>query len=358
MAVGLTQHYLEGAWFPKGGGQVLSDRLAAAIEEHGGKILLCSPARRILVEAGRVTGVEIDSHHLGRRVVRAPIVISNADYKRTVNELVGAAHFSKKTVARVERAEMSPAFGVLYLGLSRDLKAEGHPRTNYWIFPNPDLEAEYAAAARGEVGHTPMAYISIASLKDPTNRRVAPPGITNLQVMSLAPSSPAAWGVTEAELLSGAYRKSAGYQAKKRAFAEAMLRSASRVFPGIDQQIVYQEVATPLTHRRYTGATGGTSYGLAHTPAHFLRGRPGSKTELPGLYLAGASCRTGHGIAGVMMSGVAVTAELLGGRVWGEVFGKENAGPRPTNLTALRPDPLSSSAPLASPGRAEAAQRR
>ena len=33
-----------------------------------------------------------------------------------------------------------------------------------------------------------------------------------------------------------------------------------------DGQIAFQEVATPLTHARYTGATGGTSYGIAATP--------------------------------------------------------------------------------------------
>jgi len=70
-------------------------------------------------------------------------------------------------------------------------------------------------------------------------------------------------------------------------------------------------VATPLTATRYTLASGGTSYGIAATPSQFLLGRPGSRTDVKGLYLCGASCRMGHGIAGVMMSGVDAANQLL-----------------------------------------------
>src|SRR5262249_48678529 len=49
------------ACYPKGGGQIVSDNLAKAIEYNGGKILLRTIARRILIESGRVVGVEIES---------------------------------------------------------------------------------------------------------------------------------------------------------------------------------------------------------------------------------------------------------------------------------------------------------
>ncbi|HEU4538093.1 MAG TPA: NAD(P)-binding protein, partial [Polyangiaceae bacterium] len=133
VGAGLVAHYLSGAYFPKGGGQVISDRLAEAIERNGGKILLRTDARRILVERGRVVGVELASKHLGVRVVRAPCVVSNADLKQTLERLVGPDHLKPKTLARTRAFEMAPALGVVYVGLRRDLRAEGHPRTNYWV---------------------------------------------------------------------------------------------------------------------------------------------------------------------------------------------------------------------------------
>src|SRR5574341_2506135 len=45
--------YLGGAYYPAGGGQVISDRLGEAIERHGGKILLSAAVTRIIVEGGR-----------------------------------------------------------------------------------------------------------------------------------------------------------------------------------------------------------------------------------------------------------------------------------------------------------------
>jgi len=63
------------------------------------------------------------------------------------------------------------------------------------------------------------------------------------------------------------------------------------------------ELATPLTLARYTLASNGTPYGLAGTPAQFNARRPGAVTHLPGLFLAGASTRTAHGVAGALASG-------------------------------------------------------
>lgn len=312
IGAGICLHYLQGAYFPRGGGQVISDRLASAIEDYGGKILLCARAERILVENGKVAGVELNNKWVGRRVIRAPIVISNADLKRTMAELVGARHLQPETIRRVENFEMSPALGAVYLGIRRDLKAEGHPRTNYFVFPGYDHERAYAAAARGEFPERPLAYISIASLKDPANVRLAPAGITNLQILSIVPSQPAAWGVSEAEVRDGTYRRSEAYCQSKQLFARALIETAERAIPGIGRQVAYQEVATPLTQSRFTGSTGGTSYGIALTPAQFLSRRPGPRTEIGGLLLCGASCRTGHGIMGVALSGLMAAAEVVG----------------------------------------------
>ena len=80
----LMLHYLEsGGYYPKGGGQVMSDALADSIEESGGKVLLSTRALRIVVEGGRARGVEIENKHIGRRTVHAATVISNADINTT-----------------------------------------------------------------------------------------------------------------------------------------------------------------------------------------------------------------------------------------------------------------------------------
>ncbi|WP_327722778.1 FAD-dependent oxidoreductase [Streptomyces sp. NBC_00490] len=40
--------------------------------------------------------------------------------------------------------------------------------------------------------------------------------------------------------------------------------------------------------------------------------RPGPTTHIPGLYLAGASCRPGPATEGVLLSGIATAGQILG----------------------------------------------
>src|SRR5262249_10688931 len=89
-----------------------------------------------------------------------------------------------------------------------------------------------------------------------------------------------------------------------------MIARFDRLFPGVAKDIVYRESATPITHQRFTRATDGTGYGLAATPAQFLKNRPGYRGPLPGLYLCGASTRAGHGIVGAMMGGEQVARRI------------------------------------------------
>lgn len=321
MHAAVSGHYVQGAFYPEGGGQVLADRLVESIERHGGKVLLRAAVRRILIESGRAVGIELDNPHLGRRVVRAPVVISNADLKRTILDLVGPEHFPSALVRRTRRFQMAPALGVVYLGLRRDLKAEGWPNANVWIYPSFDLSGPYREVRDGRIPREPFCFVSIATLKDPGNRKVAPPGVTNLQLMGVAPSEPESWDTTYAELASGAYRKNTAYLAHKREFAERLMDQTQRVIPELRESIVFQEVATPLTHVRYVGSTGGTAYGLAATPSQTFFRRPGAKTDIPGLLLCGANTMSGHGIAGAMSSGLMAAAELVGSALVRQTLG-------------------------------------
>jgi all-trans-retinol 13,14-reductase len=95
---GLTDHYMRGAFYPEGGGQMIAARLVEAIRAYGGEVRTRAPVDRIRVEHGRVTGITLGK--TGQEI-DAPIVISNADLKRTIHELVGDQYFAPETVAKV-----------------------------------------------------------------------------------------------------------------------------------------------------------------------------------------------------------------------------------------------------------------
>src|SRR5262247_3124710 len=85
----LTSYVADGAYYCRGSFQAFADALVAAAAGAGGELLLRAPVRRILVEQGRAAGVLLEN---GQHV-RAPVVISNADARQTIEELCGAEHF-------------------------------------------------------------------------------------------------------------------------------------------------------------------------------------------------------------------------------------------------------------------------
>src|SRR4030065_990353 len=91
-----------------------------------------------------------------------------------------------------------------------------------------------------------------------------------------------------------------------------MLQVVDDMMPGFIRKVVWRESPTPLTQERFTPSTGGTSYGLEHTPDQYMAARVALQTELPGLWMVGANTIFGHGIAGAMVSGRAAAGAILG----------------------------------------------
>jgi phytoene dehydrogenase-like protein len=323
LAAALTDHYMRGAFYPEGGGQVIAARLVEMIRAHGGAVRTRAPVARVLCENGRVAGVEL-ARGAGR--IDAPIVVSNADLKRTVLELVGPERFSRETVERVKAFRMSlPLFSV-YLGLDLDLREAGIPNSNFWLWPTTDLEGLYARLEAGEIPDPPFAYVACATLKDPAGPRHAPSGHTNLEVMTLVPHDYAVWHVGRGPAEGGRYHRDPEYRRRKRALASRLLEVAEEVVPDLRRHVEWEETATPVTQERFTRSTGGTSYGIEFACDQMGPMRIGPETEVPGLYLCGASTPSGHGVAGVMRSGViaagaAIGDDLLWRALAGEVLG-------------------------------------
>ncbi len=323
----VVSHYMDGAFYPAGGSTTLSETLAEYVRARGGRIHLRTRAERVLVEDGRVAGVALHSPTPVRESgvpaeIRVPVVVSNADLKRTVLDLVGAAHFPADFTERVRALRMAPPLFVVYLVLDRDLGAEGFPNANFHVLPD-DVDSEYDALARGEVSGDPTVFLSFASVKDPGNDRLCRPGQTNLQAMALVPGDHAYWGLAAGPVGGERYRRNPVYRERRDELTERVLTLAERAVPGLRDSIAYIEAATPVTHERFVRSTNGTSYGFEMTPDQSLDRRPGPATPLPGLFLTGQGIMTGHGIAACMTGGVLTAGTVLGEPLLQRVLGGE-----------------------------------
>ncbi len=273
----------------KGGMGALSDALVRSIADKGGEVRLRTPVKRIVVEGGRATGVELRD---GTRIA-ARAVISNLDKPATLFGLVGRESLDAETIARVEGIEHRGAYLHLLFKLSRlpshgppfeSLNADPRTRFNTTIVPDPELQqASFEACARGELPEHPAIGMQIPTVMDPS---LAPPGshVATTYGFFFPCDAP---------------REERGKLRDE--MAERIIDRLSEYLPDLRECIVERAVFSSDHFAVMQGATNGDfTHGLIH-PEQMIGGRllvPGSahRTPIPGLYLCGASCHPGPGV--------------------------------------------------------------
>ena len=217
--------------------------------------------------------------------MRARVVLSNADLSVTMLRLLGPEHLAASQVERAKRYKTTHALFLTVLGVEGDLAKSGMRATNYWQFDDYDMEGVYRIPASLDGYRARGSYITSASLKDPGHASFhAPPGITNVEVMTLVPGDSALWGASHLAAEGWRYHDEPRYRALKASLEDQMVARFAGLFPDAASRIVFRESSTPLSHVRFTRATGGTGYGIAATPDQFMKNRPGYRGPLPGLY--------------------------------------------------------------------------
>ena len=330
MHAGIINHYMTGASYPEGGGQMIAARLVQAVEATGGEVRTLSPVDHIVIEDGRAVGVEL----LDGTRLDAPLIVSNADYRRTIEHMVGREHVAPGTVAWAETARMTLGLVCTYVVVDKVLDG---PNTNYFVFPDYRTDEMYAELDDGRLpaGKLPFAYIAIASRKDPGNTELCPPGHTNFQIMTLAPRGYDYWGVDAGPADGELYRRNEAYRARKQEITDALLDAAEQLFGPLREHLVHLETATTLSHERYIHSTGGTSYGYMHSPDQVGDHRPDHRTEIEGLWVVGANTVSGHGIAGGVTGGVFCASKILDRPLIVEMY----MGTQLIDPAAVPPDP-------------------
>ncbi|WP_256104933.1 NAD(P)/FAD-dependent oxidoreductase [Streptomyces sp. ODS05-4] len=305
----LVDHYLRGAYYPEGGGQMLAAGLLEVIRAHGGALRTRTRVTRVLIAEGSVRGVEF----AGGAVETARTVVSNADYRRTMLDLVGEEHLPRRLAAKTRDARMALPWATVYVALDREIDQPA----NLWWYRGDDIERYYDALRGGGADRTDFLFASFASAKDPVTRRIRPPGHANFQLMTLCPPGLERWGAGPDPAGRADYRRDPVYREAKDQLTESVLDAAEEVIGPFRDRLTHVETATPLTHQRYTLSSGGTPFGMAQWGP--VGARPDTATFVDGLHVAGADTRYGNGITGSAVSGIACAGRILGRRLMHEV---------------------------------------
>jgi phytoene dehydrogenase-like protein len=303
----LLHHYmgeLDGvfrAWgFAKGGTGSVSESIASAARGFGAEIRCDAAVARVLTKNGRAVGVALETGD----ELRAPIVASSLDPRRTFLQLLEEGELPSEFVADIRRFKFRGSSGKVNLaldGLPSFSCMPGVGRQHRGAFSiSPSLayvERAYDDAKYGEFSRRPYMDIVFPSVIDPG---MAPPGKHVMSVfVQYAP-----------------YHLNGGWtDAKRDAFGDAVIDTLEGFAPGLKSLIRHRQVLTPADIERITGLSEGNIFQgeLALHQLFFLRPAPGwakFRTPLRGFYQCGSGTHPGGGIMGA--SGRLAALAVLG----------------------------------------------
>ena len=304
----IVSHYLEGAWFPRGGSARIARTFEKGIEQAGGAVRVAQEVTEILTENGKAVGVRVMDHRSAQvreRIYRAPVIVSAIGASNTFNRLLPTfGEIGKRTgPARrsLEHLGTGTSAVTMLLRLRNDPRSIGIDGGNIWV--NRDLDHEGAQRYSDSLleGRPHDVFVSFPSLKSGESPHTA-------ELISFCDARAfRQWAEQPRE------NRGPEYFALKERIAQGMLELAERAAPGLTELVDYVETSTPLTYEHYTAHPAGAFYGPPATPLRF-RSRPlGPRTAVPGLFLSGQDAGSA-GIMGAMMGGVAAACQVLGPR--------------------------------------------
>jgi len=295
-AMGLLFHLLSGgaeerqgfAGHVIGGMGAITGAMAASCRDCGVEIRTGSKVVAVNHAGGRVSGVTLKDG----TVVDAPIVVSNADPKRTFLELVsgGLPEEFRRDVAAIR---MAGPCAKVNLVLSEEPAVSGMPashskieRSLFTLAPSlQEAEDSYNEARRGQIPRHLWVDCVVASNVDEglvtDGRHVLTCFVQYLPY----------------DLASGRWED------EREELGNRVVEIIGRYAPGVPSSVVARRVLTPLDLEETFGITEGNIFhgDISLEQLFFMRPVPGFaryRTPLEGLWLCGAGTHPGGGVTG------------------------------------------------------------
>ncbi|NNN30630.1 FAD-dependent oxidoreductase [Streptomyces sp. S3(2020)] len=300
-AVPLT-YFMEGTAHPVGGPQELNRVVLEILQRHGVELRARQRVHEVVVEDGRVAGVDVEDTATGRRYrVRTNTVVSATGVRNTY-ALIGKSH--ELADLPEERSAV-----MLFLGLDRSPAEFGLRGENHWFMPDLDEHGSF---------HRPPGegtlYVSFASLNNPAAR------FHTVELLELIdPKVVDRWRGTSEDERPDSYRKF------KDELTERLLARLEERWPGFRETVAFAELATPLSFETYQRSVRGSFYGLAATPQRLRSARAGCRTPVKGLFVAGQDA-WGSGVVGALAGGLMAANAVLKPRQLGTMWQAIRAG--------------------------------
>jgi 1-hydroxycarotenoid 3,4-desaturase len=266
----------DGVWRVEGGMHCLAQALAGLAERQGALLRYSQPVAQVLVRGGRACGVRLASGE----ELPADAVVFNGDPAALSQGLLGEqARAADRPTAQRERSLSA-------LTWNRVVRTRGFALLRHNVFFSPDYRAEFDQLQHGlRIPSSPTVYVCAQDRGDDDAPQEAG---ERLLVLVNAPATGAA-----------ATRGPGVAQVCEQAALAQLERCGLQLEPLPDADVV----TTPADFERLFPGTGGALYGRASHGWRASFQRPGARSAIDGLYLAGGATHPGPGVPMAALSG-------------------------------------------------------
>lgn len=300
----VAQNYMDGAYFPIGGSDKISQSIIPVIEKSGGKCLINHSVSEIIINKGKANGVKV-------RIKKGDKVIEEDFHSDTIISNVGAFNtFTKLLPKDIKHSKNEEIIDfpkgysacTLYIGLKENPEKLGIKGENYWIYDSYDHKEMIEDVESIRNGNMRYAYLSFPSIKNPEAR-----GYT-AEILSILP-----YEIFEEWKDQKWMNRAEEYKELKNRITKGYIDLIERHIKGFKNLVIYSELSTPLTMEHFTKRQKGEMYGIPAIPQRHKVDWLKPKTEIQNLYLTGSDVCS-LGIQGALFGGLA-TASVLGGQL-------------------------------------------
>jgi 1-hydroxycarotenoid 3,4-desaturase len=266
-----------GVWLIEGGMRQLARQLAALAARSGASLRYCSEVTRIHLRQGRVSEVQTSD---GERIA-VDAVVCNAD-----NNALAAGLFGSE-VRRAVKPTAAAARSLSALTWNLHARTEGFELAHHSVFFSGDYRAEFDDIFRRQrLPASPTVYVCA---QDRHDAATWPPQLEE-RLLCLVNAPP----IGDTHLFETAEIKAC----ENRVF-ETLMNCGLTLHARPEATLA----TTPADFNRLFPGTGGALYGPASHGWRASFKRAGSRSTIPGLYLAGGSSHPGPGVPMAGISG-------------------------------------------------------
>ena len=302
----------DGVWLVDGGMHRVAQTLASLARQRGATLRFDAPVDEILCRDGRACGVQL----AGGETLQADAVVFNGDVAALATGHLGSAvHGAAAPVAPAQRSLSALTWNLL-------APTSGFPLSRHTVFFSNDSATEFDDIfERGKLPTSPTVYVCAqdrAEDDDCRDDKVHDAAAERLLLIVNAPAIGDTRPFTPEELA----------RCEAQTF-QLMQRCGLQVQRNPDHTLM----TTPQDFARLFPATGGALYGRASHGWAASFSRPGARSKLPGLYLAGGSVHPGPGVPMAALSGRQAAASVLADRASARASRRPSTSPSPPAAT-------------------------